>query len=62
MTNKPDDPFEVISGAAPSYGWVRRKEFDTDDVDAWEMPDGRLYAAEKGVMPVITRPIIPRKI
>jgi hypothetical protein len=27
-----------------SHGWLRRSEFDTDTLEAWEQPDGTIVA------------------
>jgi hypothetical protein len=32
-------------------GWLRRPELDTESTDAWELPDGTLFAAEKNKEP-----------
>lgn len=55
MTDHPGELFQSRSGRAPTFGWVRRKDLDTPSVDAWEMPDGKLYAAKKGQTPVLVR-------
>lgn len=44
---------ETVERAASAHGWVRRRELDTASIDAWEKPDGQLYAARKGHSPVI---------
>ena len=34
--------------AAHTMGWLRRPELDTPSSEAWELPDGKLYAARRG--------------
>ncbi|CAH2606257.1 conserved protein of unknown function (plasmid) [Rhodovastum atsumiense] len=43
----------IIQRPATAHGWLRRPELDTATYDAWEMPNGTLYAAEKGVVPTV---------
>ena len=43
----------IVECRPHQLAWLRRPELDTDTVDVWELPDGRLYAAEKGKEPAL---------
>lgn len=51
MTDQPIPDPKIVR--LRQVGWLRRKELDTDYIDVWEQPDGKLYAAEKGKEPVL---------
>ena len=37
------EPLEIVEQVNPtSHGWLRRPDYDRDDCDAWERPDGTL--------------------
>ena len=60
MTDNREVRIETVERLASEHGWIRRPEFDTAVIDAWEQPDGQLYAARKGVPPSIVTLLTPR--
>jgi hypothetical protein len=44
-------PAFTVNRPCTEHGWLRRPELDSETVDAWERPDGSLYAAMKGTVP-----------
>ena len=59
MTDDHKVVVKTVERPASAHGWMRRAELDTDAVDAWERPDGMLYAASKGEHPVIVSLLMP---
>lgn len=46
----------IEEGPASRFGWLRRPELDGPDYEAWELPDGRVWAVRKGARtPVLRR-------
>jgi hypothetical protein len=39
-------------GNAASFGWVRAPDYDSEWIEAWEMPNGSLHAHPKGTGPL----------
>lgn len=42
-----------------SLTWTRRADLDAAAFDAWELPDGCLYAEQKGLNPVLVLLSLP---
>jgi len=59
MTDNREVRIETVERLASEHGWMRRPELDTAAIDAWEKPDGTLYAARKGVPPSIVTLLTP---
>ena len=47
------DTFKRVDRPATAHGWVRMAERDTATFDAWEMPNGMLFPAPKGTVPML---------
>jgi hypothetical protein len=57
---------ETVMGDAPvviryadEHGWLRRPECDGSNFNAWERPDGRMVAVEKGRRPTLATMNLP---
>ena len=48
-----NDNFTRTTLPAAAHGWVRMPALDTHTHDAWEMPNGSIYAVRKGNVPQI---------
>lgn len=56
------DPTRTVDLPATAHGWVRRPDLDTPTIDAWERPDGTIYAARKGSKPRVVTLVGPASL
>ncbi len=43
------------SAHASTFGWMKRGDLCSDDVDFWESPDGLITAVRKGYVPLVSK-------
>ncbi len=43
-----------VTRPVTAYGWMKRQDLATLDIDVWERPSGELTAVPKGIVPNIT--------